>query len=545
MNPVFEEILLRRLTIIGLFILVTLIGFAAVRADDQTYTGTLDNRNPSFTVTFDLDKGASVYIAADATSGEWDTYLSLENAAGVIVAENDDRDYEQLNSALGYTARFAGAYTVTLTRFDEDESGDYRLNIVVGDVNVLDDLDTQANEISLSGAQLKLDTAHFRIHYTLHGIDTVSEDYVYQVAKTLEEVWRKQVTELGWPAPPTDRRDGGDDRMDIYLMDMLDDEGSGIMGAARPGYQYGDNPNTAAIEHYASSSLLRLDNDFEELDYEGEPLDLMRATVAHEFHHAVQHGYDIDDFAIFAEATSVWMETQTFPKAQDATGYVDYTYRYPELCFGTESDPDEGLMMYGEWLFMQSLVDAHGQKVMFKLWGNIAEYDGFEALEQTLDFFNDNIPNALARYHIQNIARDYKFAPQFDGATLWMSDSITNRGRIKGYGVQELGANYFDFNLSEGTYRVDLVDAGALELWAVGIAGDEASVIPLGRGGVISNEGYEYVYLMVFNPAYSDDLESCAFANYNLDVSPVSAPLAAIAQTWNAEYFLPLTSEQE
>jgi hypothetical protein len=517
--------------------------FSAVRADDQTYTGTLNSRNPSFSVTFDLEAGDSVYIEADATSGDWDTYLSLENAAGIIVAQNDDRDYEQVNSALGYTTRAAGSYTITLTRFYEDESGDYRMNIVVGDITVLDKLDTQPDEISLSGAQLTFDTAHFRIHYTLDGIDAVSEEYVHHVAKTMEEVWRKQIIELGWPAPPTDGRAGGDSRLDIYLMDMLDEDGAGIMGAARPGYQYGDNPNTAAIEHYAASSLLRLDNDFEELDYEGDPIDLMRATAAHEFHHAVQHGYDIDDLTLFAEATAVWMETQTFPKEQDGTGYIKYAYRYPELCFGTEDDPDEGLMVYGEWLFMQSLVDAHGQKAMFKLWSNIAQYDGFEALEQTLDFFNDSIPDALARYRIQNIVRDYKYASQFNDASLWLSDTITNVGRIKGYGAQELGANYIGFNAPQGTYRVDLVDDDRLEMWAVGINGDEASVMPLGSGGVIANEGYDYLYLMVFNPAYSEFQESCDYASYNLDITEVNAQPAPVTQTWNAEYFLPLQSE--
>jgi hypothetical protein len=543
MYPAFEVLLVRRLTLTSVLMLMMLTIFSAVRADDQTYTGTLNSRNPSFSVTFDLDEGASVYIEADATSGDWDTFLSLENAAGVIVAENDDRDYEQVNSALGYTTRAAGSYTVTLTRFYDDESGDYRLNIVVGDVSVLDNLNTQPDEISLSGSQLILDTAHFRIHYTLHGIDAVTEEYVYQVGKAIEEVWRIQVNELGWPAPPTDGRAGGDARMDIYLMDMLDEDGAGIMGAARPGYQYGDNPNTAAIEHYASSTLLRLDNDFKELDYEGEPLDLMRATAAHEFHHAVQHGYDIDDFTIFAEATSVWMETQTFPKEEDASGYVAYAYRYPELCFGTESDPDEGMMVYGEWLFMQSLVDVHGQKAMFKLWSNIAQYDGFEALSETLDFFTDSVPNALARYRIQNIIRDYKFAPQFEGATVWLSDTITNVGRLDGYGAQELGANYIGFDAPQGTYRVNLMDDEALELWAVGISGSEASVIPLGHGGVVSNEDYDYLYLMVFNPAYSDDLESCDYANYNLDVTEVNAQPAPVTQTWNADYFLPLQSE--
>jgi hypothetical protein len=530
---------------IGAFILLTLAGFSLLRADDRAYTGALNADDPTFSSTFNLDRDESVYVEAASTSGDLDTYLSLRNADGVIVAANDNRDYNQLNSALGYTAPKAGAYTITLSRAADKGSGDYELNIVIGDASVMDNLDTQPAEMTLSGPALTLDTAHFRIHYTLQGADAVKKDYVYQVAKTMEDVWHRQVIEMKWPAPPTDGRNGGDGRMDIYLIDTLDDDGDGAMGSARPGHQYGDNPHTAAVEHHATSTLLRLDNDFAELGSEADSINLLRATAAHEFHHAIQHGYDTDDFAWYAESTSVWMETQTFPKNQDATGYVAYNYRYPELCFGTESDPEEGMMRYGEWLFIQSLVDAHGQKVIHKLWSNIAQYEGFDALDHTLAFFDDSIPNALARYRIQNIVRDYKFAPDFNGATLWLSNNIGGVGRIDGYGVQELGANYIAFNPPTGTYRVTLIDDESLELWAVGIKGNEASAIALGHGGTISNQGYDYVYLMVFNPASPHNLADCNYANYNLDVSPANAALAPVTQTWDAKYFLPLKSESD
>jgi len=538
------EFLLRRFIAVSCHLLIVLWGMNLVQAGDQDYTGELDDDHPTFSTTFEMLEGESVYIAANATSGDLDTYLSLQNPDGIIVVENDDRDYDQLNSALGYTAPATGTYTITLSRLYDDSRGDYELKIVVGNVTVLDNLDTQPAEMNLSGSEQILDTAHFRIHYTLEGADAVTEDYARLVGKTMEVVWREQVVERGWPAPPPDGRNGGDARLDVYLMDTLDEEGYGDMGAARPGHQYGDNPNTPAIEQYAASTLLRMDNDFKELLSEGDPISLMRATAAHEFHHAIQHGYDIDDLTWYAEATAAWMETQTFPKDQDATGYVEYAYRYPELCFGTESDPDEGLLMYGEWLFIQSLVDAHGEKIVLKLWSDIAQLDGFDALAQTLDFFDDSIPNALARYRIQNLARAYKFAPQFGEATVWLSDNITGSGRINGSGVQELGANYMAFNPPEGTYRVSLGnDDELLELWAVGINGREASVIPLGRGGVITNEGYDYLYLMVFNPTYRDDLENCDTIDYNLDVTSVSAPLAPVTSTWDAKHFLPLKAE--
>jgi hypothetical protein len=520
-----------------------LIGVGSAQAFSETYTGSLNSDNPVFVHTFELRAGDTVLILANATSGNLDTFLSLADPDGIIVAENDDRDDVQLNSAVGHTATKSGAYTLTLSRYSDESSGGYRLSIETGDITLLDELDTHAEQVRLSGPALSLDTAHFRIHYTLSGADATTEEYVLEVAKVMEQVWQVEVHHMGWPAPPGDGRGGGDDRFDVYLVDMLDEDGFGALGSARPGEQYGDNPATAAVEQYATSTLIRLDNDFAELDDYGQTTgDLLRATAAHEFHHAIQHGYDMGDMLWYNEATSTWMETQVFPKVYDATGYVSYTYEYPELCFGTQNDPSGGLLMYGDWMFIQSLVDAHDQKLVFKMWSSVAQYEGFEGLKQTLAFYQDTIPNAFLRYRIQNIVRDYALAPQFEGATLWLAGDIGRVGRTSGYGVQELGANYIAFHPTPGTYRVNLLGNDSLELWAVGIRGGQADAIRLGSGGTISNADYEYMYLMVFNPAYDDDVNDCTSAQYSIETTAAGGTLAPVTQVWDARYFAPLHS---
>jgi hypothetical protein len=200
-------------------------------------------------------------------------------------------------------------------------------------------------------------------------------------------------------------------------------------------------------------------------------------------------------------------------------------------------------LVYGEWLFIQSLVDAHSDKAVYKLWSNIAQYDGFEALSQTLAFYDDNIPNMFARYHIQNLTRDYKFAPQFNDATVWLGGNITASGRISGYGVQELGANYVAFHPTPGTYNVSVVGDDSLELWAVGIAGDQADAILLGQGGTISNANYDYMYLIAFNPAYDDDVDDCVTVDYSIETTVSNRSLSPVTATWDATHFLPLHDE--
>jgi hypothetical protein len=535
---------LRRFVLAAISLFVFAFAAGGVLASEQVFTGKLDSNNPTFTTTFELRTGESVLIAANATSGDLDTFLTLTTADGVVVAENDDRDFLRLDAAVGYTAIKDGSYTLTLSRYDDSSSGTYELKIHVGDVSLLDELDTQPGEVQLSGEVHTIDTPHFRIHYTLEGKDRTTENYAREVAKTMEAVWQTEIHDLGWPMPPDDGRGGGDDRFDVYLLDMLDRDGYGPLGSARPGAQYGDNPNTSVVERYATSTMIRLDNDFAELEAMGEDvLDLLRATAAHEFHHAIQHGYDPDDLLWYYETTAVWIETQVFPKSQDATGYIEYTFEYPELCFGTEDDPDGGLLMYGEWLFIQSLIDAHGEKALYKLWSNIAVYDGFESLEQTLAFYGETIPDALARYRIQNLVRDYALALQFEGDSVWLSADINRPGRLVGDGMQELGANYIAFRPTPGTYRVSLEGDEELELWAIGIIGEDADVMALGRGGVISNSGYDEMYLMVFNPAYNEDSEDCTYADYTIQTAPGNGTPVPVHSTWDAKYFAPPTRD--
>lgn len=525
-------------------LIIFTFGAGLAAAQEDTYTGRLDNQHPSDTYTFEMEAGQAVLIEARATSGDLDTYLRLNDPDGNLVAENDDRNDDSLDSVLGFTAIVSGVYSVTVSPYEgEGTSGKYELTINVGDSSVLEPL-IELTSLSLSGPARLIDTEHFRIHYTLSGVDAADETFANQAAEAMEQVWEIEIEQLGWPAPPSDGISGGDDRIDVYLIDMLDDEGYGALGIATPGDIRVDNPNTPEIESNGSFTTIQLENDFaetEDSDKSG-PVALMRATAAHEFHHAIQHGLDAEEnFTWYFEATATWMETIVFPKNQAAVGYVDYNFDYPELCFGTESDPD-GLLMYGDWMFMQSLTDAHGHKVVRELWTDIADYDGWAALEQTLAAYEDTIPEALARYRVQNLVRDYKFATYFGNARVYMENNINKVGRwtFSGDGIEELGANYYGLTL-EGNYQFSLIeDDNTLELWAVGVRDKQADTFRLGHEGSLSTAGYDHMYLMVFNPSYHDDVNDCSYSSYAIQVTTSKEAGTAVEQTWNARYFSPL-----
>ena len=433
---------MRRLGI-GLMLLV--LGIGIVSAQDNDYRGFLDRSTPEASYTFSLEVGDAVFITAEATSGNLDTTLVLRDPAGNIIARYDDRGQGIYNSSVGYTATVSGTYTVIVSRYAyHDTSGDFRLSMVFGEeASRARDAVAGANGVRLSGPELTQETEHFLIHYTREGRDAATDEYAGTVARAAEQVWDIEIEQMGWPIPPTDGMAGGDSRYDVYLLDLTDEwSGFALSGYTAPRHDFGDNPNTPVLEDKATSSYMALENDFEERsDIETRVGDLVYATAAHEFHHFIQDGLDYrDSHTWYYEASASWMQMAITPKDDRTAAQVAYNFDYPELCFGTRQDPNFGQLAYGEWVFLQSLVDAHGPDIMTKLWANIAQYEGFDALEATLAKYDDTIPAAMARHRIQNLLRAYEQAPYMGDATVWMEQRITSPGQWDriGDGVQEL-----------------------------------------------------------------------------------------------------------
>lgn len=537
-----------RLKYAVIMLILSLFVSGGVLAQDETveeFTGTIDSESPIKEYILDLVEGNGVLVLAEATSGDLDTYLYLLNPDGDIVASNDDRNGDTLDSALGYLVGESGEYTLQVTRYEEEEgdsSGDYVVTVTIGDESVLNALD-ELTRIQLTGEMRALNTPHFRIHYTFEGDDAITQTYLDAVAATVEEVWAIEIEQMGWPPPPSDGILGGDNRYDIYLMDLIG-SGEGSLGYASPESIIGDNPASSnVVEESAGTSYIAVENDFRDVDG-GTAISLMRATMAHEFHHSIQFGFDVNDpLNWYYETTATWMETASLSKDQDATGYISYTYEYPELCLGTENDPGEGQLMYGDFTFIQTLVDMYGEGAVVELWNNIATADSFDALENMLAPYNVDVPTVVANFRLKNLARDYELAPEF-GATVWMENTIADTGRwtYTGEGIQELGANYFGVEMPEdGVYYAALVNDGAsLELWAVGVTEEKVEAARLGRGGNFDTSLYDDTYLMVLNPQYDNDVSDCVYYDYDIEVTPAKGEPGTPTISFPATYYEPL-----
>ncbi len=519
----------------GDFLLTVAFG-EATPVDSETFTGAIQGSHDEVEFQIDLTEGAIAIITVTATSGDLDPVATLYNPDNDEVAQNDDIDTEggDYNSQITYQAQVSGTHRLVVSAYIG--TGEFTVTVTEGVEVSQDDVEDSTDE--RPELDQTRETEHFIIHYAEDGENATNLEYVDAAAEIVEQVWQMEIEEMGWPAPPSDGSAGGDDRFDLYLLNLCGAES--MYGYAQPAGDTGDNPNSAEVEEYGISSFLVVDNDFNDACFTGGQGDLL-TTVAHEFFHNIQFGYDVnDDHRWYYESTATWMETQVAGDNQQATIYVSELFQTPEVCLGSA----EGGLAYGTYLFIQSLVDAYGEGVVLELWQNIAQVEGFEALTITLEAYGEDIPTAVSRYALQNLVRAYPLADLF-GVTVWLENTIDDVGNwsYTGEGIQELGVNFFAVDLEAGNYSAYLNGDDSSEFWlyAIGIVDGEADIRSLDSNSTFTTEGYDNVYLMVFNPQYDGEVEACEFlSNYDITVEESDDDAVEIESTLDAANFEPL-----
>jgi hypothetical protein len=498
-----------------------------------SYEGALGDNQESMEYPVQLTEGQTLYVLADATSGDLDTVLRLTGADGYPVAMNDDRGDGSLNSAFAYTVPESGTYTLEISRYDgTGSSGTYSLVLSSVDASAVDILrEIRENVVSLSGEAQTIRSENFIVYYTTEGDDAATPEYAQAVSDTFEEMLAAQEA-LGWAAPVRDS-DG------LYIAYIAD--AGGVLGVTYPVESVFDNPSTPDVrEERASRGVLLVENDFAGLGKEAGPMSLMRATVTHELNHGVQYGYDAQEGLNWLyEATATWLEVATAGVDQDATDYVRSDYRSPQRCWTTA----EGGHTYSQWTLLQSIADMYGDGLIVRIWENAVELDGFETMSATLDDVNATIPDVVERWRAQNFALDYDLAPLFDTtvrreAALYAAD----RWSVKG-GLEQLGANYFEIGF-DGRYTVSLSGDENLAMTALGQRDGEIHVVPLGASGVIDTAGWDYLGLMVFNRAMPEAPGQCSGSGYTLDFAPANSAMASAAYTFDGTHFTPPTENE-
>ncbi|NDJ34012.1 MAG: hypothetical protein GYB64_05055 [Chloroflexi bacterium] len=368
-------------------------------------------------------------------------------------------------------------------------------------------------------------TEHFLLHYTLTGPDAVPTDadrdndapppYVQQVGDLLEEAWTVQVEEWGWAVPPADGELGGDERLDVYLVQLLS---TGIAGYVSPeGGIVRDNPNTSAVELDAAYSYMVLDNDYAELaelDPGADRDEFLAAVVAHEFNHMLQSGYDArDPLDWLYEATATWVE-QEMTGSDLAEGYLPYLLKNPDYCFPASSGRGgDGLRWYGSWLFMAHLAETYEPELVRLIWEETRTRTAYDAFDFALGAYNTTLEEEAAAFAVNNLLRAYEGGSRYP--TVRLEGEFT-LGRFRpADGVQSLGADIVRlvgdepliFSLFETTADLSLVIVGVKE-------DGTADVFTDGPFIAVDIPAYADAYAVIVNNQRA--LAGCPTADYRL-----------------------------
>ena len=242
--------------------------------------------------------------------------------------------------------------------------------------------------------QLITPAGHFKLHWNNTGVDAVPQadvsgngipDYIDSAAVIFDQVWHTEIELLGYNPPPGP--DGNP--VAIYHIYFTDQ-----------GY-YGLTWFDKRIEidnTVKYTSFMEIENDF--LGFYSPGLKGLKVTAAHEFHHAIQLGYNVrqQDY-FFYEMTSTWMEEYNYPRINDYRQYLDDFFNqvsntpfnyYNQYTF----------FPYGNFLYVQMLSDLYGADIVRHVWESMLTRPTLDALRYVLSLpaYSSSWLASLAEY---------------------------------------------------------------------------------------------------------------------------------------------------
>jgi hypothetical protein len=208
---------------------------------------------------------------------------------------------------------------------------------------------------------------HFCVHWVAEGIDAPSltdsngdgvPNFVQQVLRIAEHVHEVENGKLGWREPKSDGRKGGrNGKTDIYLSQI----GGELFGYAAP------DRSQATKEHPIPRRLhgyLVLDNDYSPFEFPGtDPAEDLKVTLAHEYTHILQFGYDAFQDPWFAESTATWMENEVYGGIDDYLRYVRRWVKRWDTPLTASSIKEYGSAVWNQWLARH-----YGARIVRQAW---------------------------------------------------------------------------------------------------------------------------------------------------------------------------------
>ena len=258
-----------------------------------------------------------------------------------------------------------------------------------------------------------MDSLHFR---AIYNSSPSSEHYsttsfVSSMLLEAENIWMKEVTQMGLPAPKTQ----DDGKIRIYFCDIIG-AGGGVVG------------RTWAMEPKLSDlsikTYIEMDNDYSgiSLPPDTTPLQYAGLTFAHEFFHAIQWGINYDAPSIWLlETNATWMEEETYPDINDYVySYLDTRFDYSDRSL--DDITTSNLLPYGSSLFFRHITENElNPSFVVDFWAQLKtscappstiawcdwQVTEWPLLESTLQENSSSFQTVFRNYAVSNYTKNY------------------------------------------------------------------------------------------------------------------------------------------
>ena len=348
------------------------------------------------------------------------------------------------------------------------------------------------------------ETEHFVLHYTTQGdwaVPSVDSDgnghpdFIDASATSWEEVYERQVGQLGYPAPKlTTTADGTvSNKFHVYFKDM-----------PYYGYCVPENVEFAPVNGFPSgtaSAWIVIENDFYGFPRNDEDVTgletvrtgALKVTQAHEFMHALQFNINVYQSGWLMESHATWAEDAVYDGINDWHWYINSFFNSTRL-------PIFNRYLYGAAFFQNWLSENYGVDAPRQVWNAAKSMSAADAIK-TVTFGGSWNPMATfawdqATLRISDFTTDPTSSVQPNPARLLrtthstypVSVSIPAATKHDANGAPYgLGSNYIEFTPGGAsgalTLSFDGTDGYAWRASAIVYGGGAPAVVPISLSG--------------------------------------------------------------
>ncbi len=251
--------------------------------------------------------------------------------------------------------------------------------------------------------QVTSPSGHFILHYDLTGIHAVPSkdslgngipDYIDSAAVILDHVWDVEINQLGFRPPP----DSTGQPVQSYPVFF-----SSINYYGLTNFNMQEDIPELPGQNYVS--YLELHRNFSGGSFATNGLEALKVTAAHEFHHAIQLGYQfrwkwdgpylIYPDLFFMEMSSTFMEDYVYDSIND---YVQYVNKFLPVADAKPFNVTDNNTEYANSLYLHMLTKVHGVNIFRQIWETIIRYPALDALDLVLRKYDDSFSKSFNQY---------------------------------------------------------------------------------------------------------------------------------------------------